>query len=262
MGGVCNNKHRLNPETGKYFCLRCKEHVDLDHFRQIPYGKDGNGNPKRINLMCIVSNKSVNPDLEWGYKTEEYRRNQWLKDIYNITLHDWNNMFSDQNGCCAICSTHQTEMKKILCVDHNHDTGCIRGLLCHNCNSGLGSFKDSIFNIEKVISYLEKERLFTFIGKSPINYKKNTKEYYRNSVLWYEYGICIQDYDYLYNLQNGVCAICEEPPSKNRVLAVDHDHSDSKVRGLLCSRCNKGIGLFQEDINIIKKALLYLDKYK
>jgi hypothetical protein len=53
-----------------------------------------------------------------------------------------------------------------------------------------------------------------------------------------QYGLTLEDYDALLLEQSGVCAICQEPPSPTRRLAVDHDHKTNAVRGLLCTRCN------------------------
>ena len=62
----------------------------------------------------------------------------------------------NQEGLCAICGLPETD--KRFCVDHNHKTGVVRGLLCANCNKGLGHFFDSIESLEKAKSYLLKRR--------------------------------------------------------------------------------------------------------
>ncbi|MBU2051427.1 MAG: endonuclease VII domain-containing protein [Gammaproteobacteria bacterium] len=68
---------------------------------------------------------------------EKNRRNTVLKRG-GITLEEYNQMFAKQNGCCAICGKHQSELKNRLAIDHNHETGEIRGLLCTSCNITLG----------------------------------------------------------------------------------------------------------------------------
>lgn len=95
----------------------------------------------------------------------EYARNHYyinrernlLKRKYNITLEEYNKIFELQNGCCAICGKHQSSLRRSLCVDHNHSTGKIRGLLCDICNHGLGSFYDSINLLESAILYLKNK---------------------------------------------------------------------------------------------------------
>lgn len=86
----------------------------------------------------------------------ERAREKSLKKWYGITLADYNNMFEKQNGFCLICGVHQSEIKKALCVDHNHDTGEIRGLICDACNKGLGHFKDNENLLQRAIDYLRR----------------------------------------------------------------------------------------------------------
>ena len=78
-----------------------------------------------------------------------------------------------------------------------------------------------------------------------------------------KFGITRSDYVKLFNDQNGVCAICHQPETAARKgvvrsLAVDHDHKTGKIRGLLCSDCNTGIGKLKDDPNILLSASEYL----
>jgi len=75
------------------------------------------------------------------------------------------------------------------------------------------------------------------------------------------YGITVEQYEAMLELQNGVCAICGGINTRKLKLAVDHDHDTGKVRGLLCDRCNRGIGLLR-DSNNITNALKYLEENK
>ena len=65
-------------------------------------------------------------------------------------------MFEEQNGCCAICQKHQSKFSKALNVDHDHETGEIRSLLCENCNRGLGLFYENPKNLLNAIIYLAR----------------------------------------------------------------------------------------------------------
>lgn len=78
-----------------------------------------------------------------------------------------------------------------------------------------------------------------------------------------------EDYILLLNKQNNLCAICDKPESivnnhngKIKRLAIDHDHKTGKVRGLLCQKCNTSIGAFNESIEALERAILYLKKHK
>lgn len=86
-------------------------------------------------------------------KKDKHRKYN-LKNNYNITIEDYNIMFKEQEGKCSICKRHQSEFKKSLCVDHNHETGEIRGLLCSKCNLVLGNAEDNINILNNAIQYL------------------------------------------------------------------------------------------------------------
>ena len=61
-------------------------------------------------------------------------RKRAVKYLYGITPDDYNQLFQQQNGCCAICGKHQSKLKRRLDVDHDHKSGKVRGLLCNPCN--------------------------------------------------------------------------------------------------------------------------------
>ncbi len=72
---------------------------------------------------------------------------------------EYNDLHAQQKGTCAICHKQETRTKKgkvvALAVDHCHITGKIRGLLCGECNTGLGKFKDNPFLLKAALKYLE-----------------------------------------------------------------------------------------------------------
>jgi len=66
-------------------------------------------------------------------------------------------------------------------------------------------------------------------------------------------------YDELYEKQMGKCAICgADQNNLSKSLCLDHNHKDGTIRGLLCQNCNLALGLFQDDIEILNKAINYL----
>lgn len=76
---------------------------------------------------------------------------------YGITREQYEAMLAGQSGVCAICGElPSTGMGKAFHVDHDHATGVIRGLLCHECNTGLGKFKDDARMVEMAAAYLRK----------------------------------------------------------------------------------------------------------
>src|SRR4030043_641024 len=74
------------------------------------------------------------------------------------------------------------------------------------------------------------------------------------------YGLTREQWQVIYNKQNGSCAICGKSQDKlGYILQIDYDHGAGKVRGLLCKKCNLGIGMFGEDAENINKAIMYLE---
>lgn len=87
----------------------------------------------------------------------------------------------------------------------------------------------------------------------------------RNQMLKRVYGIAIEQVDALYASQDGKCAICEahkpsEFKSMKHSLVVDHDHVTGRVRGLLCQTCNSGMGQLRDSVDLLKKAIKYLER--
>lgn len=91
------------------------------------------------------------------------------------------------------------------------------------------------------------------------------KKYLRDKEFYLKkkYGITLNDYNSMLESQNFVCAICKRPErlsfkGKTKAMCVDHCHKTGKVRGLLCDACNNGIAKFEDDVEYLKSAILYL----
>lgn len=82
---------------------------------------------------------------------------------------------------------------------------------------------------------------------------------FKDRMLRRRYGITLESYEYLLKQQQGKCAICEDDDN-GRALAVDHDHNTGKVRGLLCTNCNNGLGRFKDNPERLRAATLYLER--
>lgn len=98
--------------------------------------------------------------------------------------------------------------------------------------------------------------------------KERRKNLQKNAWLLTNYGITLAEYRIMLAAQDGRCEICGTSETDYRrikdgkvvemTFAVDHDHRTGEVRGLLCSKCNKGLGLFNDDPELLKVALGYL----
>jgi hypothetical protein len=74
-------------------------------------------------------------------------------------VEEWREItFNQQNGRCAICGVFERELDRILCIDHDHKTGKLRGLLCHNCNAGIGLFNDDPSLCYQARMYLKRHK--------------------------------------------------------------------------------------------------------
>lgn len=97
----------------------------------------------------------------WAENNPEKTKNRRLRRLYGITIEEYTQMFTEQNGVCAICFTaetskHQNGKVKGLSVDHNHKTGQVRQLLCNNCNISIGLMRDNVLLAQNVANYLIK----------------------------------------------------------------------------------------------------------
>ena len=148
-------------------CPKCKLEKELQFFYKDKQTSDG------FTCWCIDCKKKrqqhYNNRPEVKEQRKEYQiayialnplqaKDSSLKRLYNISIEDYNQMFSNQNGCCAICKRHQSEFKKALAVDHDHKTGQVRGLLCSGCNLALGNAEDSIEILSSAIQYLTQSQ--------------------------------------------------------------------------------------------------------
>jgi hypothetical protein len=96
--------------------------------------------------------RAANPD-----RAKHYGRKAHLKSAYEMSEEEYDRLEQEQKSLCAICHQAQSDGHR-LCIDHDHETGKIRGLLCHSCNKALGFFKDSVLFLEAAIRYLNSER--------------------------------------------------------------------------------------------------------
>jgi len=127
----------------------------------------------------------------------------------------------------------------------------------HNENkerNSLNSKKHYIKNKKRKLE-LARTRYKLLRDKDPVGVSK--KEYDFNLKRYY--GISYEDYDKLLLSQNNACAICKNPEYRRR-LSVDHCHATGKIRGLLCTKCNVGIGSLNDNIEYLKNAIDYLNK--
>jgi hypothetical protein len=89
----------------------------------------------------------------------------------------------------------------------------------------------------------------------------------RNTHLTTKYGITLEEYETMLGAQDGGCKICgateaNKPGNRYTNLVVDHNHETGQVRGLLCNAHNRALGMFDDDVELLQKAIDYLEAYK
>jgi len=90
-------------------------------------------------------------------QAKESDRRQRLKKKYGLTLEDYEELRTKQNECCACCGKHESVLTRGLHVDHCHETGKIRGLLCHLCNTAIGKLGDNVEGLTRALIYLTSQ---------------------------------------------------------------------------------------------------------
>ena len=130
-------------------CPTCNKTKDINEF-----GKSKNTKDKYTYQCKECQNIYQRQRNEIHPLDKEYASNYRLKRTYGITLEDKNRMVREQDNKCAICGIQSDS----LAVDHNHNTGKIRELLCNGCNSGLGHFRENTITLKKAIEYLNKHK--------------------------------------------------------------------------------------------------------
>ena len=127
-------------------CNMCKTLKSFNNFWGDSTVKDGK------KAVCIDCDKKRSKK----YYCPEKTRNKNLLRNFGITAEEYDTILHEQDFKCAICDIHQKHCDKRLAVDHNHETGNIRALLCHHCNTGIGLFKENTEFLATAIKYLEK----------------------------------------------------------------------------------------------------------
>lgn len=145
-------------KTGNQFCRNKACEIPLSADTGYPNKKS----PGRFSRLCKKCD--IKAAQDYARKNPERQKRSDLKKNYNMTLEEYNQMRHNQNYACAICFRTEeylkTKNKKWrLQVDHCHNTGKTRELLCYSCNFGIGFFQDSITIMENAIDYVYKHDL-------------------------------------------------------------------------------------------------------
>lgn len=102
---------------------------------------------------CFRSERRRRIESEPGYA--DRIRGYQLKHAFGVPLEDYKRQAEEQGNACAICKQPALPGRRQLAVDHDNESGLLRGLLCVNCNTGIGKFKHDVERLRAAIAYLE-----------------------------------------------------------------------------------------------------------
>lgn len=134
---------KYNMTESEFYSLNKQKRYRLRHPEYVQKFKD-------LNKAWAINNP---------IQRREISRKYFLKRDYSMTQEDYVKMLNNQKGKCAICGTEKPTGKwKVFAVDHCHTTGKIRGLLCNECNRGMGLLGDNVERLRKAAEYLDKHK--------------------------------------------------------------------------------------------------------
>ena len=138
-------------------CKACKEEKNIDQFAK------GKGYENGVRPQCLTCRREYEVNNYHKHKHKRpydyvYDRDKKLQKAYGISYQEYLMMLETQGGGCAICGTTDTGKRKAFAVDHCHTTGKVRGLLCSNCNTGIGNLRDDVGLLTRAIEYLNNTK--------------------------------------------------------------------------------------------------------
>jgi len=159
---------RLSTECFPYrsgWCKECYKKYQKEWYkkRAAKNAKGPNYNGYKTCVHCKKKKKKTEFFENPGHidcfdsRCKECRRLSYVKQSHGVLENEYKSLINKQGNKCAICGNDFKNAKDIN-VDHDHDTGNVRGLLCFSCNTGMGKFKDDIVLLKKVIGYLESHK--------------------------------------------------------------------------------------------------------
>jgi len=135
--------------VGYKWCPGCQEQLEIEKF-----GKNKTTNDGYVAYCRPCHNKNCQESL----RRNGGSRNYHFRRRYGITGADADALIEQQGGICPLCQeVPRDKLKNKWHVDHDHETGRIRGMLCHHCNTALGNFRDDVKILARAIKYLENK---------------------------------------------------------------------------------------------------------
>jgi copper chaperone CopZ len=178
-------------------------------------------------------------------------------------MNEWDSILEKHKERCYSCK------RKILCGK--------KRISCKHCNHIIKRKIKKLIPIikEKAKKIIPIEKVQMTLAEKRKTYRQRPDIKEKEKLLFFKryikrvYNISFNEYEEMLKKQNGVCAICHKNNSKNdyrtnecQRMHIDHCHKTGNVRGLLCNKCNQGIGFFEDNIILLASSIIYLQKSK
>ena len=138
-------------------CTKCKEEKSLDEF---PHRGTNRKGLRSLCKSCKNKDACKNRARSKKENPKQYFENNFKNNIkgkYGLTVEQWQQMFEEQQGRCAVCGIRQSELSHRLCVEHSHQTGKVRQLTCKTCNHLIDIYETGFYELkDKIKDYLER----------------------------------------------------------------------------------------------------------
>lgn len=218
------------------WCPRCETVKAADQFHKHKQTRDG--------LQAYCAGCSLMARREWEHRHAEAVAGKRAEKVARAAQRP------DGVKTCTKCG----ETKPVLSFYLHRGTKDGRATYCAECQKAHTRAWNAA-NREKIAA-----RNAAWSAANPGRKKRDHRQYWLKM-----YGLDQEAYNAMLAAQDGLCAICQHPESyidartgDPRKLAVDHCHKTGRVRGLLCGRCNRGIGQFADDSSRVERAAAYL----
>lgn len=211
----------------------------------------------------------------WRASNREYGANKARLDKYRLSPEQYQTMVASQNGICAACGESPTGT---LHVDHDHGCcpgtkscgNCLRGLVCRRCNRVMGMCEDAPSIIRSLVHYINLGiPVWPWIDDDVIVWRPPSWKQATDYKRYNDHRVSPKRFVRILALQNFRCKCCGSA-AWNTKLHVDHDHTCCPsnrrgcglcVRGILCARCNKALGISTEDNGALTSMASYLESF-
>lgn len=250
--------------------------------------------PRKAEGPCIVAGCGL-PKRALGYCSQHYQLQRKFGRTERIHTQNRGKICEYENCAkpavkCGFCDIHRKLLRRSapeLQLENKykslwHDRKS-RGLLCAEWTdfeifrAGIGEYPGLNFSLLRKTEKLpygpnnyrwiskEKQKSAPIVRDWADPAAEDTRRRDRNRNMYRYYGITLEQFDEMFEAQNGVCAICKQPESRKETrrgklmtLVVDHCHKTKKVRALLCWRCNIGLGAACDSVSVLRQMIDYL----